>query len=163
MSTITQGYLDAPVFKLVADVAAADVTVTLTTEDVAAGLEAQYLKVVAEPVAGESGKYKAVVAVNPETVGAPFVGVGESAVEDDPVKVEDVVGGKEVSVSITNAVKGLWYGYEVADELGATAVFGNDVGSFERAKGAAHTVKGSPRTQPSGFFRVKVLPARPEE
>ena len=117
----------------------------------------------AEPVAGESKKYKAVVAVNPETVGAPLIGVGESAAEDGPVNVEDVVGGKEVSVSITNAIMGLWYGCEVSDELGATAVFGNDVGSFERAKGSAHTVKGSPRTQPSGFFRVKVLPACPKE
>jgi hypothetical protein len=146
-----------------ADAAAAAVTVTLTTEDVVAGLESQYLKVVAEPVEGSSGKYRAVVAVNPETVGAPLVGVGESAVEDDPVKVEDVVGGKEVSVSITNAVKGLWYGCEVADGLGATAAFGNDVGSFYRASNTTHTVIASPRTQPSGFFRVKVLPVRPTE
>ena len=146
-----------------ADQAAADVTITLSAEDVAAGLEPQYLKVVAEPVVGESKKYKAVVAVNPETVGAPLIGVGESAAEDGPVNVEDVVGGKEVSVSITNAIMGLWYGCEVSDELGAAAAFGNDVGSFERAKGAAHTIKASPRTQSSGFFRVKVLPVCPKE
>ncbi|MBQ3806792.1 MAG: CotH kinase family protein [Kiritimatiellae bacterium] len=146
-----------------ADAAAAAVTVTLTTEDVAEGLEAKYLKVVAVPVEGSSGKYKAVVVVNPETVGAPVVGVGESASDDEPVKIEDEEGGKKVSVSITNAIIGLWYGYEVADELGASAVFGNDVGSFERAKGPAHTVKGSHRTQPSGFFRVKVLPSCPKE
>ncbi|MBQ2625375.1 MAG: CotH kinase family protein [Kiritimatiellae bacterium] len=146
-----------------ADKAAADITITLSAEDAAAGLETQYLKVVAEPVEGSSGKYKAVVVVNPETVGAPVVGVGESAAEDKPVKVEDVVGGKEVSVSITNAVKGLWYGCEVADGLGATAAFGNDVGSFYRASNTTHTVIASPRTQPSGFFRVKVLPVRPTE
>ena len=68
---------------------------------------------------------------------------------------------KNVSVSISNAIKGLWYGYEVADELGANPVFNNDVGSFERATGPSHTVKGSLRTESSGFFRVKVLPAKP--
>ena len=135
----------------------------LSDDDVAAGLDEHYLTIVAEPVAGESGKYKAVVAVNPETVAAPVVGVGESVAEDEFVKVEDVEGGTKVSVSITNAIMGLWYGYEVADELGATAVFGNDVGSFERATGSAHTVKGSPHSQPSGFFRVKVLPVCPKE
>ncbi|MBO4708264.1 MAG: hypothetical protein J5727_00650, partial [Kiritimatiellae bacterium] len=91
--------------------------------------------------------------------------IAEPATQDDkPVTVEDDDDGKTVvSAKIGNAVIGLWYGYEVSDELGATAVFGNDVGSFERAKGSAHTVKGSPRTQPSGFFRVKVLPACPKE
>ena len=133
----------------------------LSDDDVAAGLDERYLTVVAEPVSGEPGKYKAVVAVNPETVGAPVVGVGETAAEDEPVKVEDVEGGKKVIVSILNAIMGLWYGYEVSDELGADAAFKNDDGSFERATNAFHTVKGSPRTQPNGFFRVKVLPVNP--
>ena len=141
----------------------ADAKPVLSDDDIAAGLDEQYLTIVAEPVAGETGKYKAVVVVNSATVAAPVVGVGESAAEDESVKVEDVEGGKTVSVSITNAVKGLWYGYEVADELGATAVFGNDCGSFKRATGPVHTVTGKPRPQPSGFFRVKVLPVCPEE
>ena len=47
---------------------ASEIPLQLSTEDVAAGLDAQYLKVVAEPVAGEAGKYKAVVVVNPDTV-----------------------------------------------------------------------------------------------
>ncbi len=142
-----------------ADAAAAAATITLSQEDVAAGLEAQYLKVVAVPVEGSEGQYKAVVVVNPETVGAPVVGVGESATDAKPIEVENVEGGTKVSVSITNAIMGLWYGYEVADE--PNAVFGNDVGSFERAKGSAHTIKGTQRSLPSGFFRVKVLPAHP--
>ena len=140
---------------------ASEIPLQLSAEDVRARLDAQYLKVVAEPVAGESGKYKAVVVVNPETVGVPVVAAGESAAGDEPVTVEDKEGGKKVSVSITNAIMGLWYGYEVADELGANPVFNNDVGSFERATGPSHTVKGSLRTESSGFFRVKVLPAKP--
>jgi hypothetical protein len=143
-----------------ADAAAAAVTITLTTEDIEAGLEAQYLKVVAAPVEGSSGKYKAVVAVNPETVGAPVI--AEPAAESKPVEIEeDDKGETTVSVSISNAVIGLWYGYEVAGELGESAVFGNDVNSFYRATNATHKVKGSPRTAPSGFFRLKVLPAKP--
>lgn len=134
----------------------------LTAEDVGAGLEAQYLMVVAEPVDGKEGEYKAVVAVNPETVNAPVI--AEPAAECEPVEIEEDDNGKTtVSVSISNAVKGLWYGYEVSDELGDASMFVNDVPSFERAKGTAHTVTGSSRTQPSGFFRLKVLPAKPSK
>ena len=144
-----------------ADAAAAAVTVTLTAEDVAAGLEAQYLKAIAVPVEGASGKYKAVVVPNPETV--PMPAVGAAGTEMKPVMVEDVVGGNKVSISITNAVMGLWYGYEVANDLGGAATFENDVGSFERAAGAVHTVTGTPRNAPSGFFRVKALATKPSE
>ena len=134
----------------------------LTEEDVDAGLETQYLKVVAEPIEGKDGKYTAVVAVNPDKVNAPVI--AEPAAESEPVEIEeDDKGDTTVSVSISNAVMGLWYGYEVADELGESAAFANDVDSFERATGSAHTVKGSPRTQPSGFFRLKVLPAKPSK
>ena len=134
----------------------------LSKEDVAAGLEAQYLKVVAEPVEGSSGKYKAVVVVNPETVEKPEI--AEPTAESEPIEIEEEEDGETtVSVSISNAVIGLWYGYEVADELDAAAVFGHDVGSFDRATNATHKVKGSSRTQPSGFFRVKVLPAKPDK
>ncbi len=144
-----------------ADAAAAAVTVTLTAEDIAAGLEAQYLKAIAVPVEGASGKYKAVVVPNPETVPMPIVGA--AGTEMKSVTVEDVVGGNKVSISITNAVMGLWYGYEVADDLGGAAMFENDVGSFERAAGAVHTVTGTPRNAPSGFFRVKALATKPSE
>ena len=84
--------------------------------------------------------------------------------ESEPIKIEEDEDGKTtVSVSISNAVIGLWYGYEVADELDAAAVFGNDVDSFYRATNATHKVKGSSRTELSGFFRVKVLPAKPDK
>ena len=134
----------------------------LSDDDIVAGLDAQYLTIVAEPVADEEGKYKAVVAVNPETVNAPVI--AEPAAESEPVEIEeDDKGETTVSVSISNAVIGLWYGYEVADELGESAAFANDVDSFKRATGPSHTVTGSSRTQPSGFFRLKVLPAKPSE
>jgi len=133
----------------------------LTADDELAKLDVNCLMVVAEPIDGKEGEYKAVVAVNPETVNAPVI--AEPAAESEPVEIEeDDKGETTVSVSISNAVKGLWYGYEVSDELGESAVFDNDVDSFERATGSAHTITGSPRTEPSGFFRVKVLPAKPK-
>ena len=152
-----------------AEAALADCEIVLSDEDKKEGLVTNVLKLVAVPVASvdpstgdETISYVARVEVDETKVSAPAIGEPESY-DDKPVKVEDVVGGKEVSVSITNAVKGLWYGCEVADVLGAASVFDNDVGSFYRASNTTHTVIASPRTQPSGFFRVKVLPARPEE
>ena len=147
-----------------ANKAVENMTPPLTDEDVEYGLEAKYLKVVAEPVEGGKGEYKAVVAVNPNMVDAPEI--AEPAAESEPVEIkEDEEGDKTVSVSISNAIKGLWYGYEVSDELGESAVFDNDVDSFERATSASHTVTGSPRdkSKTSGFFRLKVLPAKPTE
>ena len=145
-----------------ANKAVENMTPPLSDEDVEYGLEAKYLKVVAEPVEGGKGEYKAVVAVNPEKVSAPEI--AEPAAESEPVEIkEDEEGDKTVSVSISNAIKGLWYGYEVADELGDASAFTNDIDSFARATGPEHTVKGSSRTQPSGFFRLKVLPAKPTE
>ena len=153
-----------------AEAALADCEIVLSDEDKKEGLVTNVLKLVAVPVAfvdpstgDETISYVARVDVDETKVSAPAI--AEPATQDDkPVMIEGDDDGKTiVSAKIGNAVIGLWYGYEVSDELGATAVFGNDVGSFERAKGAAHTVKGSPRTQPSGFFRVKVLPACPKE
>ena len=153
-----------------ADAALADCEIALTAEDEAAGLVTNVLKLVAVPVVSvdpstgdETISYVARVDVDETKVSAPAI--AEPATQDDkPVTVADDDDGKTVvSAKIGNAVIGLWYGYEVSDELGATAVFGNDVGSFYRASNTTHTVIASPRTQPSGFFRVKVLPARPEE
>ena len=140
--------------------------VTLSDEDKAAGLEEQYLTVVAEPVEDQPGQYVAIVVPNPATVAEPAVGIGEegASAAEEPVEMEeDEDGNKTVSVSISNAVIGLWYGYEVADELGNASKFTNDVNSFERAKGPTHTVKGSSRdkTKTSGFFRVKASAAKP--
>ena len=153
-----------------AEAALADCEIALTAEDEVAGLVTNVLKLVAVPVVSvdpstgdETILYVARVEVDETKVDPPAIAEPETQ-DDKPVAVEDDDDGKAVvSAKIGNAVIGLWYGYEVADELGASAVFGNDVGSFERAKGSTHTVKGSPRTQPSGFFRVKVLPACPKE
>ena len=142
-----------------ADKLVAELSPALTEEDVTAELQAQYLKVVAEPT-GKKNEFVVTVAVNPETVGAPVI--AEPAAESEPVEIEeDDKGETTVSVSISNAIQGLWYGYEVSDALGEAADFANDVDSFERAEGSAHTVKGSPRDKASGFFRIKVLPAKP--
>ena len=112
----------------------------------------------------KDGKYVAVVDVNPATVLPPVFAGAEGASEEPPVAVEEDEDGKtKVSVTIGNAVIGLWYGYEVANALGAGVAFENDNGSFKRATNATFKVEATPRTEPSGFFRVKVLPARPAE
>ena len=143
-----------------ADSLVAGISPELSTEDVASGLDAKCLKVVAEPVEGESGRFRAVVSVNSDVVAAPLI---ESDISsgDAPMKVEDDSdGGKTVSINVGNAVRGLWYGYEVSDS--PDTGFANDVPSFKRATGSSTTITGSKRNQPSGFFRVKVLPAQPQ-
>ncbi|MBQ4385343.1 MAG: CotH kinase family protein [Kiritimatiellae bacterium] len=139
-------------------------TPQLTEEQIADKLTADKFTVVAKEVPGEPGKYQAVVDLNPVTVEKPKV---DTSLEE-PVEIEEDTEDpdkKKVSVSISNAIKGLWYGYEVSDELGEAADFANDVDSFERATGSAHKVKGSPRdkSKTSGFFRLKVLPAKPSK
>ena len=142
----------------------ATITPTLSKADVEAGLEAQYLTVAAKPVEGQPGKYVAVVDVNPATVLPPVFADAEGASEEPPVAVEEDEDGKtKVSVTVGNAVIGLWYGYEVANALDAGVAFENDNGSFKRATNATFKVEATPRTEPSGFFRVKVLPAKPAE
>ena len=142
----------------------ATIAPTLTAEDEEAGLDARYLTVIAEPVAGQDKTYRAVVDVNPATVAEPQIVAPSGASEENPVVVEKDEDGKtKVSVTIDNAVIGLWYGYEVSDALGASAAFENDAGSFKRAgANGSVTIQGSPRTAPSGFFRVKVLPTSPQ-
>ncbi|MBP5790806.1 MAG: CotH kinase family protein, partial [Kiritimatiellae bacterium] len=134
----------------------------LTEEDKKAELDVNYLTIIAEPVK-EGKTYKLVVAVNPATVEKPEVDTSAA----EPMTIEDDTedsGKKTVSVSISNAIKGLWYGYEVSDTLGADKAFQNDADSFERATNATHKVTASPRdsSKTSGFFRVKVLPAKPQ-
>jgi len=131
---------------------------TLTADDKEAGLSADSLAVRA--VAAGDGVYQAVVDVNPATVGAPrFAAAG-----DDPsvAAATDDEGETIVSSSIDNAVIGLWYGYEVADELGESAAFAPDAESFIRATAnGPMTIRSSPRTEPCGFFRLKVSAAKP--
>ena len=145
-----------------ADKIAAAAGISLSAEDVAAGLSTESL--VVRALANGDGTYKAVVDVNPATVAAPQIVAPSGASEENPVVVEKDEDGKtKVSVTIDNAVIGLWYGYEVSDALGASAAFENDAGSFKRAgANGSVTIQGSPRTAPSGFFRVKVLPTSPQ-
>ena len=146
-----------------ADAYAATLVPRLTSEDVSAGLEASYLKVVAN-AADESGAYTLAVAIDPAKVAAPEISGDESSAGGDKAFV--VTEGEEgvsISVVIENAVKGLWYGYEVKDALGDEVAFENDVDSFTRATGSKYRLKAStPRpAKSSGFFRVKALPANP--
>ncbi len=138
----------------------ADIAPELTGEDRTCGLDPASLKVVAELVEGTEKTYRAVVVVNPDTVESPEF---DDSGSREPISInEDDGGEKTVSVTISNAVRGLWYGYEVADELGGADAFANDVPSFDRAlESGTLTVTGSKRTSPTGFFRVKVLPAKP--
>ena len=136
-------------------------TPEVTEEQESFGLTAEHFKVEAKEVTAGSGVYQTVVALNPDIVEKPAV---DTTVEE-PLEIVDDTDEpekKKVSVSITNAIPGLWYGYEVSDSLGDG--FTNDVPSFERATDADHKVNSSPRdsSKPSGFFRVKVLPVKPQ-
>ena len=146
-----------------ADAYAATLVPRLTSEDVSAGLEASYLKVVAN-AADESGAYTLSVAIDPAKVTPPEISGGESSAGGDKAFVlTEGEEGVSISLVIENAVKGLWYGYEVKDALGNEEAFENDVDSFTRATGAKYRLKAStPRpAKSSGFFRVKALPANP--
>ena len=142
-----------------ADTVAAAATIVLTDEDVESGLDISCLMVVAIPVEGTKGRYRASVTVNPDSVAAPELAPGSSGSSVDVD--EDGDGGRTVSITISNAVKGLWYGYETSDDLSADG-FEEDAPSFNRAAANGPvTVSGSKRTSPTGFFRVKVLPFSP--
>ena len=148
-----------------ADEVAAAVAITLTAEDIAAGLSTESLVVVAKPVEGQSGKYVAVVVPNPTTVADPQFAVAGAGGGDDaekPISVEQDETGNTILVStITNAVLGLWYGYEVSNNLGGGVAFTNDVDSFQRATNATFRIEASSRAAPSGFYRVKAAAAKP--
>jgi len=131
----------------------------LTADDAAAGLDVRCLQVVAVQTA--PGKYKAFVDVDPGMVARPEIALDV----EHPVEVVDEEDSwKTFSVTISNAVMGLWYGYEVSGALGQGGIFANDVPSFNRAPASGHLrVQGSRRSDSTGFFRVKVLPSRPKE
>ncbi len=136
----------------------------LSDDDVDVGLEPQYLKIVAQPVDGEAGKYKAVVVVNPDTVEVPVMAQieeGESTV--DPLTVESDEEGSKVTVGVSNATVGLWYGFIWTDSIGVNP-FENDVESFKRATSTSVKIESKAEAAKSAqkaFFRVKVLPAKP--
>lgn len=136
----------------------------LSDDDVDAGLEPQYLKIVAQPVDGEAGKYKAVVVVNPETVPAPMLGqIEEGEVTVDPLTVESDEEGSKVTVGVSNAKKGLWYGFIWTDSLGDKP-FENDVESFKLATSTSVKIESKAEAAKSAqkaFFRVKVSATKP--
>ena len=136
----------------------------LSDDDVAAGLETQYLKVVAQPVEGEVGKYKAVVVVNPETVEVPVMAqIEEGEATVDPLTVESDEEGRTVAVGVNNATVGLWYGFTWTDSLGVKP-FENDIESFKRATSTSVKIESKAEAAKSAqkaFFRVKVSAAKP--
>ena len=136
----------------------------LSDDDVAAGLETQYLKIVAQSVDGEVGKYKAVVVVNPETVEVPVMAqIEEGEATVDPLTVESDEEGSKVTVGVSNATVGLWYGFTWTDSLGIKP-FENDVESFKRATSTSVKIESKAEAAKSAqkaFFRVKVSATKP--
>lgn len=143
-----------------ADEAVADIAPTLTQEQQNDGLDVQYLKVEAQPTATK-GKYQAVVVLNPETVAPPAVKTDMSG----PVEIEDDTTDpdqKTVSITVSNAIKGLWYGYAVTDDL--NTAFVDDASSFRQAgDNTSLRITGSSRdkSKESEFFLIKVMLTQP--
>lgn len=155
---------------------ASAMSVELTEEDEAAGLDVQYLRAVAAPVGGVvlpgqgnpdsfssapmSGdvSYYAYIDVNPDTVPAPIIGSGTGS----PMSVVQGPDGVEVGIVVNNAIQGLWYGCEVKDSM--SDAFVNDVDSFIRApKDGTLTIPCTKRASEAAFFRVKVVATKPTE
>ena len=136
----------------------------LSDDDVDAGLEPQYLKIVAQPVEGEVGKYKAVVVVNPDAVEVPVMAqIEEGEATVDPLTVESDEEGSKVTVGVSNARVGLWYGFIWTDSLGDKP-FENDVESFKLATSTSVKIESKAEAAKSAqkaFFRVKVSATKP--
>ena len=154
---------------------ASAMSVELTEEDEAAGLDVQYLRAVAAPVGGVvlpgqgnpdsfssapmSGdvSYYAYIDVNPDTVPAPIIGSGTGS----PMSVVQGPDGVEVGIVVNNAIQGLWYGCEAKDSLAKP--FANDIESFRRApEGGVVVIPCTKRTSEAAFFRVRVTATKPE-
>lgn len=154
---------------------ASAMSVELTEEDEAAGLDVQYLRAVAVPVGGVvltgqgnpdsfssapmSGdvSYYAYIDVNPDTVPAPIIGSGTGS----PMSVVQGPDGVEVGIVVNNAIQGLWYGCEAKDSLAKP--FANDIESFRRAPAdGVVVIPCTKRTSEAAFFRVRVTATKPE-
>ena len=155
---------------------ASAMSVELTEEDEAAGLDVQYLRAVAASVGGVvlpsqgnqdsfssapmsgDASYYAYVDVNPDTVPAPIIGSSTGS----PMPVVQYSDGVKVDISVCNAIQGLWYGCEVKDSLSDPFVY--DVDSFVRAPaGGVVVVPCTKRTSEAAFFRVRVTATKPAE
>lgn len=162
-----------------AEIASA-MTILLTEEDEAAGLDVMYLRAVvaAAPAGGGSAPsqgggyastfdalggdtggddgYYAYVDVNPDTVSSPAI---------SSMSMEQLDDGVVVTLSVNSAIQGLWYGCEVKDSLSDPA-FANDLDSFRRApSGGIVVVTCTNLTEgaESAFYRVKVKASKPTE
>ena len=134
-----------------AQAALANCEISLLQEDIAAGLTTNSLVLAAVPA---NGGYVAHVDVKPSL----------RPVEDDtaarPVETTTDSEGTAFGVTIKNAVKGVWYGFEVADA--PDGAYFNDIPSFSRAgDDGVKTISASKRAAISGFYRVKAAAARP--
>ena len=140
--------------QVAADGLVSGATPVLSDDDVAAGLSADSLVVVAKP-ASEAGKFVAVVEVKPEL--RPV----EDDEADEPVTTETDAEGTVFSVKIKNAAKGVWYGFAVAD-YPSEELFADDIPSFRRATAdGSGTVTATKRAAQSGFYRVKASAVKP--
>ncbi|MCR5413538.1 MAG: CotH kinase family protein [Kiritimatiellae bacterium] len=138
--------------------ALANCEIALSAEDEAAGLVTNVLKLV---VVDTGSGFAAAVDVDDTKVAAPVIGEiteGETTVE--PLTVTQEEGGKKVTVGVTNATVGLWYGFEWASALDGD--FADDADSFKRATGASVKLEATPISYTKAFYKVKVTAAKPQ-
>ena len=154
-----------------ADAALADCEIVLSDEDKKEGLVTNVLKLVAVPVVsvdpqtgGATTTYVARVEVDETKVPAPMLGqIEEGEATVDPLTVESDEEGSKVTVGVSNAAVGLWYGFIWTDSLGDKP-FENDVESFKRATSTSVKIESKAEAAKSAqkaFFRVKVSAAKP--
>ena len=129
------------------------------------------LKLVAVPVVSvdpqtsiETTTYVARVEVDETKVPAPMLGqIEEGEATVDPLTVESDEEGSKVTVGVSNATVGLWYGFIWTDSLGDKP-FENDVESFKRATSTSVKIESKAEAAKSAqkaFFRVKVSATKP--
>lgn len=131
---------------------AKDCVVVLSAADIEAGLTPEMFAVTARSIAADGTQhgFEAVLVLNPEVVPAPAFTDGL-----DALKIVSSSADKVVSSVISNAIKGLWYGYTVTDSL--EKPFEEDVLSFKRAtSNGPLEITAAPVSSDSAFFKVKV-------
>ncbi len=139
--------------------------VKLTSEDEEYGLKKECLVVVAKPVEGQTGVYKAVVVLNPDKVPVPVIEASTSGETQTPaIDITETgnEGEMDVTVNVPNAVQGVWYGFESGSDVSQLEI---DPATFRRAgQGGVKLdtkANGAKKFGAMGFFRVKALPAQP--
>ena len=133
---------------------AESVVVKLTDEDIDAGLEIKYVRAVVAPADGGLG-YFAYVDVNTNVPAPVVVSMTREQLDD----------GVEVTVTVNNAIQGLWYGCDSTPTLTPPA-YTNVLDSFRRAPSDGDlVVTCTNRTEGaiSAFYRVKVQASKPTE